>query len=231
MEMSSQDRENTILRYRERYQTHGYSPLTLGWTKGKQDIRSQILTSFFDLQGKTILDIGCGFGDLNLYLRNSGIECRYIGVDIVQELIDHALIVNQGTNSTFIQGDFLAIADHLSPIDIAIGSGIFNHRFETTDNYQFIESTLATAFHLAQEGIAFDFLSSKVDYPLPHTFHSEPERVLGYGYTLTRNVILRNDYMPFEFALCLYKDDSFSKEDTLFSRYKSKLMSSLKNTL
>jgi hypothetical protein len=32
--------------------------------------------------------------------------------------------------------------------------------------------------------------------------------------------MLRNDYMPFEFALFMFKDDTFSSEDTLFHRYK-----------
>lgn len=219
MELSPQDQENTILRYRERYQIYGYSPKTLGWNKGKQSVRFQVLTSSFDLHGKTILDIGCGFGDLNLYLQQNDIACHYIGIDLVPDLIEQALLLDQGNHATFIQGDFLAIANQLESVDITIGSGIFNHRFESTDNYQFIQSTLHKAFEISNEGVAFDFLSSKVDYPLPHTFHSEPEFILGSSYELTRRVILRNDYMPFEFAIILFKDDSFSKEDTLFRAF------------
>jgi hypothetical protein len=63
-------------------------------------------------------------------------------------------------------------------------------------------------------------LSDKVDYKLPHTFHCAPERALAMAYGLTRNVVLRSDYMPFEFSLFMYKDDTFSSEDTLFHRYK-----------
>lgn len=70
-----------------------------------------------------------------------------------------------------------------------------------------------------QGGITFDFLSDKVDYQYEHTFHSSPERILGYVYSKSRNVILRNDYMPFEFSVFIFKDDSFKSEDTVFHRY------------
>ena len=103
---------------------------------------------------------------------------------------------------------------------IAVSSGIFNHRLEHTDSYSYIEAVLAKAFAMCREGLAFDFLSDKVDFRHEHTFHSSPERILGMAYALSRNVLLRNDYMPFEFSLFVFKDGSFSKVDTLFERFK-----------
>ena len=216
--MSEDDYRDTIKRYDERFKKYGYSPTTLGWTKGKQNIRFDILSSFFDIQGKTILDIGCGFGDLNIYLSNvHGLNFRYIGVDIAQDLIQEAEIINNNMNAKFMVGDFLKFED-IQDVDICISSGIFNHKFRKMDNYAFIRAIILKAFKISVEGVAFNFLSSKVDFRLAHTFHSEPEKILSYAYELTRNVILRNDYMPFEFSICLYKDDSFSKEDTLFKK-------------
>lgn len=46
-------------------------------------------------------------------------------------------------------------------------------------------------------------------------------KILEMAYKLSRNIILRNDYMPFEFSIVIFKDDSFSKEDTLFTKYKN----------
>lgn len=73
---------------------------------------------------------------------------------------------------------------------------------------------------LCSDGLAFDFLSDKVDYRHEHTFHSSPEKVLEIAYKYSRNIVLRNDYMPFEFAIIIFKDDGFDKQDTVFHRYK-----------
>jgi len=65
MIMSQDDKDVVVDRYSSRFQKYGYSPKTLGWDKGKQDLRYQMLFREFSLEGKSILDIGCGFGDAN----------------------------------------------------------------------------------------------------------------------------------------------------------------------
>jgi SAM-dependent methyltransferase len=192
----------------------------LGWDKGKQDVRFEVLTSGFDCCNKSILDIGCGFGDLNRSLRGKyGDAYRYLGVDMVPDLIAEAKRRYAAPHIQFVMGEFLD-AGFAESVDVVVGSGIFNHGLQKTDSYRYIGSVLAKAFALCREGMAFDFLSDRVDYQLPHTFHARPERVMTIGYALSRNVLLRNDYMPFEFCLVVYKDDTFEKRDTLFSRYK-----------
>jgi len=218
--LAHEDRERTVARYAGRYRESGYSPETLGWIKGKQDIRFEVLTAPFDCRGKTVLDIGCGFGDLNHLLRERcGEDYRYIGNDLVPDLLAEARERYGGPNVTFVEGDFLSTPFDCD-VDIAVSSGIFNHRLEHTDSYSYIEAVLAKAFAMCREGLAFDFLSDKVDFRHEHTFHSSPERILGMAYALSRNVLLRNDYMPFEFSLFVFKDGSFSKVDTLFERFK-----------
>jgi len=67
--MNQNDLKNLIDRYSRRFESFGYDPRTLGWDKGKQMVRFELLTSQIDLRGKRILDIGCGFGDLNIFLK------------------------------------------------------------------------------------------------------------------------------------------------------------------
>lgn len=217
------DRQETIERYSSRYRKYGYSPKSLGWDKGKQDVRFNVLTSQYDFSDKSVLDIGCGFGDLNKTLREKyGNNYSYLGVDLVPDLINEAQRHYAGTRIDFRSGDFLALGFE-EKFDFVVASGIFNHRLSGANNYELIDATIAKAFALARDGIAMDFLSDKVDYPLEHTFHSAPEKILAMAYKYSRNVILRNDYMPFEFALFIFTDDSFSSEDTLFHRFKAQL--------
>jgi SAM-dependent methyltransferase len=219
MKLSARDRLGLRGRYRDQYARFGYSPKALGWDKGKQQVRFDVLTSPFDIEGKSVLDVGCGFGDLNQVLQTKARRYRYLGVDVTEELLKEARVRYRGRGIRFRPGDFLDL-NLRSRFDIVIGSGIFNLALASGRNDAFIRSTLAKAFELCREGIAFDFLSDKVAYRYRDTFHASPEQVLTLAYALSRNVLLRNDYMPFEFSVFVFKDDSFDTADTLFRKFK-----------
>lgn len=217
MKLPEEDRRNTVDRYTERYQEHGYSPLTLGWNKGRQPIRFDVLTSHYDFSDRAVLDIGCGFGDL-LHALGEKFDpvAAYTGVDLVEPLVEEAR--QRWPAHSFVTGDFLEL-DFDDDFDFAVASGVFNHRLDGIDNAAFIEAAMQRTFEICQDGFAFDFLSDKVDYRLEHTYHASPEQVLGMAYSLSRNVLLRNDYIPFEFSVFVFKDDGFDPETAVFRRY------------
>lgn len=220
MGLSLNDIKNMKQLYEERYKIHGYDPKTLGWYKGKQKMRFSILTSQVDLEGLSLLDIGCGFGDLNYFLKNKLEKYKYHGIDCSDVLIAEAINHHPEKHITFAVGDYLA--EEPNSYDYIIGSGIFNFKFVNDDNYSYINSVLEKSFSECRVGVAFDFLSDKVDFKkYDVTFHSNPSRILDFCYKLTRNVVLRNDYAPFEFSIFLFKDDKFDPADTVFSRFKS----------
>ncbi|MEE9912512.1 MAG: class I SAM-dependent methyltransferase [Deltaproteobacteria bacterium] len=224
MKLSDRDIKEIIERYSDRLNEFGYSPKTLGWEKGKQDLRFDILTSQFDLSGRRILDIGCGFGDLNKTLFNKyGDHYSYYGIDLVPKIIEIGREIFNSPNIRMDACDFLG-RQFSEKFDYAFGSGIFNFKLKDVDNYEYIEDVIEKSLDICDEGIAFDFLSDKVDYQYQHTFHSSPEKILSIAYKFSRNIILRNDYMPFEFALFIFKDGSFLKEDTIFLKYKQRNM-------
>lgn len=222
MTLPSSDHQATVQRYSRRFAEHGYSPKTLGWDKGKQDLRFAILTSHYDFRGKRVLDIGCGFGDLNLTLKKDyGTDYHYHGVDLVPVLIERARTLYPGNHIQFSCADILS-DDFSGTYDYAVASGVFNHKLTDMGNYDFIQAVLKKALTLCRDGLAFDFLSDKVDYRHDHTFHSSPERILEFAYRHSRNVVLRNDYMPFEFSLLINQRDSFDRDDTVFHHYKQR---------
>lgn len=221
MHLPQTERDVIIERYSRRFAEHGYDPRTLGWDKGKQEIRFRVLTSQYDFRGKRVLDIGCGFGDLNLGLqRRAGREYSYHGVDLVPALIARAKDLYPAGNTSFSCVDILS-EDFTGTFDYAVASGLFNFTFNEIGNYDFIEAVMSKALSLCRDGLAFDFLSDKVDFREAKAFYSSPEQILGMAYKYSRNVVLRNDYMPFEFAVFINKDSSFLPEDTIFNHYKS----------
>lgn len=216
--LSQKDVQSISARYKKRYREYGYDPRTLDWDKGKQIMRFSILTSQYDFHGKEVLDIGCGFGDLNrVLLPATGGEYRYLGIDLAEPLLSEAQSRYGSDRVHFSCGDFLAM--DVPEADYAIASGIFNLKLQESDNYVFIEQVMRKAFYLCRAGFAFDFLSDKVDFRKENTFHTSPERILALAYSLSRNVILFNNYMPFEFSMFVFKDDSFDPGCTIFNRW------------
>lgn len=219
MSHTNQDIEETVKYYQKLYMQHGLSPKSLGWDKQKQYLRFSVLMSEFkDLISPSVLDVGCGFGDLNYFLKDTFSNYSYTGIDITPELIKTAKSIYAGDEKiNFILGDFITERFD-SSFDIVVASGTFNTKFSSGKNMEFIENVMAKAFYIAEEGVAFDFLSDKVDYQYKHTFHSSPEKILSIAYSHSKNIILYNNYMPFEFSIIVFKNSSFSKESTVFER-------------
>lgn len=220
MTFSSVDEDKVRDRYRARFLQHGHSQESVGWgKKGKQRERFDVLVSNWDLAGKRVLDVGAGFGDLYDYLSPIGIR-SYLGVELVPELAEAGVkVYGKNKNFKMITGNVAELP--LEPsFDVGFVSGMFNFRLTDGQNYDFIEKTLTKMFSLCSEGVACNFLTDRVDFSDELIFNSKPEKILEMGLKLTKNVVLRNDYFPFEFSLFLNKDESFSKEDTIFNRYK-----------
>ena len=74
-------------------------------------------------------------------------------------------------------------------------------------------------FGLCRDAVSVNFLSDRVNFRRERTFYASPARILDIALSMTRNVRLRHDYMPFEFSVALFKDASFADKDTVFNRY------------
>jgi SAM-dependent methyltransferase len=211
--MNPKEKKDTISRYSERLKKYGDSPQTLGWTKNKEAIRYKILSQIGQLENCSILDVGCGFGDFLKYLKRKDIPVKYTGIDLNPELI--AIANKHHPEAIFHVMDFEdAIFDQ--KFDWIVSSGIFNYKLE--DNYQFITNVLKKMSELCLKGFAVDFLNSYVDFREPNLFYTEPEIVFKICKKLSRRVLLRADYMPFENCIYCYKDDTFN-DKTVFFQY------------
>ena len=94
---------------------------------------------------------------------------------MVEDLLKEAHKRNpsrDGADISYMCGDFLE-ANIPGRFDCVISSGAFNRKLiGKYDNYTFIKNCIDKAMEVCVEGIAFDFLSDKVDYRYNHTFQN-----------------------------------------------------------
>ena len=115
--------EKMIKIYKSNYGIHGYHPASLGCPKGRQKLRFETLAKYVK-SGDNILDFGCGFGDLALFLEEKGLDVTYTGCDVVPEFIDVA-------RKNYANGSFYLLSLGEIPVgfyDVIIASGVFNFK-------------------------------------------------------------------------------------------------------
>ncbi|MFC1941567.1 hypothetical protein ACFLWL_04150 [Chloroflexota bacterium] len=101
--------------------------------------------------------------------------------------------------------------------DYVVSSGIFNARL--SDNESFVRRMLKRCLELCNIGTALNMISNYVDYKQEDLYYYSPESIFTFCKTLTKRVSLRHDYMPFEFTVYLYEDDSIDERHIFSQAY------------
>ena len=213
---SSADKIKVLDRYRDRYVKHGHSEQALGWgEKGRQGYRYTILSQYWDMSGKVILDVGAGFGDFYEVAKELN-ALQYVGLELVPEFVSKGVsLYGSDPNFSLIQQDISSNID-LPVNDITMISGLFNFRLLTGENYAFIESVIRKCFEKSRVGLSANFVTDSVDFQDPLMFHADPCRIMEMALSLTRKVCLKQDYFPFEYTIHMSKDDDFEPSTSIF---------------
>lgn len=213
--------DSIIHHYLNLFKEYGVNSRSIGWSNGRQSIRFNVISQIGNLHNSSILDVGCGFGDFYGYLKYQKIKANYHGVDINNEFVKIAK--GRYPNASFEVRD-IQKKRFPTKFDWVIAIGITNH----ASTYPHLKNILKEMFRICKKGIAIDFISSYVDYKNKEIFYTSPEKIFSFAKTLTRRVSLRHDYMPFEFCLYLYKDDT-KNDRNVFHQYYRSLPKTLQN--
>ena len=195
--------------YNERFGRFGRDVRTVGWgSRADQALRFDVLFRGLDPKGKTILDVGCGLGDLIPFLQErTGGNFRYIGIDIAESLVEDARKLHGGEGRLFLHGD--VFMKDLPKVDISVLSGALSFRVKDISGYA--KKTLERMYELSEEAACLNFLSKYVDYALAKNKHYNPETILAWGLRATRNVNLYHDYPLYEFTIQLFRKEGIKQ--------------------
>jgi len=194
--------ENQREYYSDCFKQHGDSPQGVNWSsEERQRIMFDALLGSFDVDGKKILDIGCGVGHFLEYLQAKGKVLDYTGVDLVEGMLECAR--RKHSDARFIHADILADSFEAERYDMVFICGVFNVKVKK--HRDFVENTIRRAWDMCDGLLAFNMISNYVDYEEPHLYYANPLSVFHFCKKLTRRVCLLHDYLPFEFTVTMNK--------------------------
>lgn len=195
--------------YSERVEEHGTTAVAAGWRDTEtQFLRFEQLFKIIDQDDDSfsLNDLGCGYGAL-LDCMPEHIQKRlqvYHGYDISSKMVEAA-------QEKFLDQknyQFHNSAELEEKTDYVVASGIFNHHFDAEPD-AWKEHILETLEHMhanALKGLAFNIMTTYVDFQEDYIYYCDPAEMLKdcidrFG----RNVKLVHDYPLFEFTVLIKK--------------------------
>ena len=140
--------------YRGAVKKYGISAQGVAWSDERRQKRrfGALLRAAGDWGNCKIVDAGCGFGDLWIFMQENGqVPKKYIGIDLLEEMVKTA---KARTGQTVLQRDLLS--DPLPEADWYLLSGSLNllTRFETL-------LAIKRCFDASRKGIVFNLLKGR----------------------------------------------------------------------
>ncbi|HRO41238.1 MAG TPA: class I SAM-dependent methyltransferase [Flavipsychrobacter sp.] len=196
--------------YSQKIISHGTTSQGVDWnSKESQYLRFRQLCKVIDKQQDySILDYGCGYGELiNFLTEEANTFTRYIGFDISDEMVAKAegLFGKTNRNISFTN----ALSDDVH--DYVVASGIFNVKLNLADGSDWLEyilQTLKTINQRTSKGFAFNALTkySDKEYMKDYLYYADPLELFDFcKREFSRNVALLHDYDLYEFTIIVRK--------------------------
>ena len=182
---------------------HGLSYKSVNWgSKESQDKRFENLLSIGEIKNSSILDVGCGIGDLYSYLTKIGKIKFYKGIDMTPKMIELSKKRFKIDQGKFECKDILSY-DCDEQYDWVFASGIFymikDNQFETS------LKIIKKMFELSKKGIAFNSLSSWAIDKERGEYYIDPLKLIEAMRPLSTKIKFYHNYHHSDFTIHLYK--------------------------
>jgi len=198
--MNNDDQKRITGFYEEALNTYGNDARSVHWADAKtQHIRFEVLSKAADLNNKSILDVGCGLGDLYKFFTSKEIPVDYTGIDIVSAFIDRAQ--ERFPDATFRAEDIFSVNEQY---DYVLASGALNVTVAGGKQHYF--SMIKKMFECSKKGLAFNMLNEAAHSNNETYVSYNIDEVAAYCKTLTDNVVVVADYLLWDFTVYMYKE-------------------------
>jgi len=175
----------------------------LGWKGDESQIkRFEVMAGLANLDGASVMDLGCGYGDLKGFLDGRFKGFAYIGIDQMPEFIAEAKKrYGNVTHTFFYQTDF--VAAELPQVDYVFASGALGYR---TDKPCFYREMIAKMYASANRALAFNMLDASTFPDHPLLVGHDVEKTEAFCKELSPKVKVVRGYFEDDFTVFMYRE-------------------------
>ncbi|RJR19891.1 MAG: class I SAM-dependent methyltransferase [Nitrospiraceae bacterium] len=195
-------KEYVISYFDKKLRIHGDRPEALSYSAKGQLMRFEtVLDIDTELQGKRVLDYGCGKGDFYQFLKDRNIPVLYTGFDINKNLVH---IARRKFPECRFEVFDIEKEDLEEEFDYIILCGVFNLNIEGLD--ETIQNVLKRLFDHCSRALAFNALSAhdpNKDFQLHYVY---PEELFEFALKyLSPHAVIKQGRIPYDFTLVVSK--------------------------
>ena len=179
-----------------------------GWhSLDAQQNRFQALCQPLNLMNKSILDLGCGYGDLKRYVDKLNDQppninkhiSNYIGVDQHKAFIKSArLQFINSAKTKFIKADFSNMT--LPKVDIVMASGSLNYYSREKD---YLQKLIIKMYNSASYAVAFNLLDCRHFTSSKLLIAHDPQEILEFCRLICVDSQLFDNYEKNDFTIIM----------------------------
>lgn len=181
---------------------HGDTPQAVRWTPAGQRRRYEAFRGIIGkLEGKSLLDFGCGKGDFYGFLRDQGDTGAFCGVDVNPGLTALA-------RRKYPEAEFLTLDIEEAPwqrrFDVVVACGVFNLRIGGIAASH--RETIKALYDLCRESLHLNFLTARTPRQDVELFYVEPADLLRFSLEeLSPRVTLSHGLVPEDLFLSVFR--------------------------
>jgi SAM-dependent methyltransferase len=202
-----------VKHYEGCFETHGDSHLGVDWPRLEDvDKRYKVMVDMIRLDSPSnkdvsLLDFGCGTGQLNSYLQQHDLShITYAGLDISEKFIRHCR--SKFPDNRFYQRNLLDEGVQIPPFDYWVMNGVFTEKRELSfdEMWAYFKKMIIRAYHFTDRGLAFNLMSKNVEWERDDLFHVSLDLLSDFlCKEVSRDFIIRNDYGLYEYTTYVFK--------------------------
>jgi len=193
--------------YSEKIAIHGKTPHGVDWnSQESQILRFEQLCKLIVADNFSLNDLGCGYGELFIFLKKKYADFFYTGIDLSENMIDAAVqYCNCSSKARFV---ISSAPEEIA--DYSIASGIFNVRLHHSDSvwWEHVYAMLDLLNCSSRLGFAFNCLTSysDADKKRDDLFYADPCLIFDRcKRRYSKQVALLHDYGLYEFTIIIRK--------------------------
>lgn len=202
--MDAKQRKRIVDRHRDSLLRYGVGPAALYWSSREiQELRFSVLADIGVKSGHSVLDVGCGFGDLWAYLQGQGCDVQYTGIDLSPDLIAAGRERYPGLNLR--EGDIFDLDPAAESYDLVLLSGALNENLN--DGGVYARRVIKRMYQACRQGVALNLLNANHEWTAGrwNLQSFKPEEMRSFCRGFAPNCELRDGYLENDFTLYLQR--------------------------